>query len=231
MPALYLLLCLTIFSLPAEARSRDPLDYPLPEMEVMPSANWYWVGQRMALNNIPMSIKMFAVKASVADVEKFYLSAWKVKGHGKATNKSIGSMKILGYELDGIQYSAQFSQNNGMVEGKLVVSPTPLNYKANRKTSLPVAPRTDVTSKVESIELGRRSETLTLESSLGVEQLLLFYTSQLENLDWHQYSQSGDGHDGAVLSFQKGGELLQLTVKRLQGRNTSFCQILIHWLK
>lgn len=213
------------------AVSRDPLDVELPELEVVSGANWYWAGQRMAVNNIPMSVKIFSYPGSVEEVKQYYLSLWKVKGHGKLSQKHIGDLVILGYELNGIQYSVQFSQQGQVVDGKIVVSPTPLNYKYNRKTTFPLPPRAKVASKVESLEMGRRSETLTVDVSLGVEQVLYFYMDQLNVDGWKQYSVSGDGHSGAVVSFQRGAELLQLNIKALQGRNSSFSQVLINWIK
>jgi len=79
--------------------------------------------------------------------------------------------------------------------------------------------------------MGKRSESLTLDSSLGVEQIVPFYTDQLLADGWQQYSSSGDGRTGAVLGFQRQGEVLQLSIKGLQGRNSSFSQVLINWVK
>ena len=84
---------------------------------------------------------------------------------------------------------------------------------------------------VQSLEMGKRSESVTLDTSLGVAQVLDFYRVQLQSEGWQQYSGSGDGVEGAVVSFQRGGELLQLNIKGLQGRNSSFSQVLINWVK
>ena len=224
------LLCFVV-SVPCLAAQRDPLAVDLPELEVMPGAQWYWAGRQMAVDNIPMSVKLFSYPGKADDVLKYYLGRWKVRGHGKLSQKSIGDLTILGYELDGFQYSVQFSQQGAVVDGKIVVSPTPLNYHSHRKTSFPLPPRTKVSSKVESLEMGKRSESLTLDSSLGVEQIVHFYTDQLLADGWQQYSSSGDGRTGAVLGFQRQGELLQLSIKGLQGRNSSFSQVLINWVK
>lgn len=210
---------------------RDPLSVKLPELEVVDGASWYWAGRQMAVNNIPMSIKLFSYPGKAEDVRAFYLSLWKVKGHGKVSQKSIGDMSVLGYQLDGFQYSVQFSQQGAKVDGKIVVTPTPLNYHENRDTSLPLPPRSKVSSVVESIESGQRSESVTFETSLGVPHVLDFYATQLRGDGWVQYSGSGDGNVGAVVSFQRGGELLQLNIKGLQGRNSTFSQVLINWVK
>lgn len=212
------------------AKARDPLEVKLPVLEVIPGAEWYWVGQHMALNNIPMSVRMFSYPGKREQVEKYYLSKWQTQGHGKIRRQNLGDLQIISYELDRYLYSVQFSQKGAIVEGKLVVSPTPLYYKSSRKSTLPLAPSSKVSSKVESLENGRRSETLSVDSKLPWKQLEAYYVNQLTNQDWVRYSHS-ENNAGSVTSFQRGGELLQLTIKGLQGRNSSFSQALIHWLK
>ncbi|RLT97967.1 MAG: hypothetical protein D9N14_10035 [Ketobacter sp.] len=231
-PYLLMLLCL-LLALPGQVAAgfRDPLSVELPELEVIEGAQWYWAGRRMAVNNVPMSIKLFSFPGTQEQVKAFYLGLWKTRGHGKLTQKAIGDMSILGYQLDGFQYSVQFSQQGEVVDGKIVVTPTPLNYEERRKTSLPLPPRSRISSVVESIESGQRSESVTFESSLDVPQVLDFYLTQLKNDQWVQYSGSGDGYGGAVVSFQRGGELLQLNIKGLQGANSTFSQVLINWVK
>lgn len=219
------------FAQPSLSAIKDPLEVDLPELEVIAGAEWYWAGERMAVNNVPMSIKLFSYKGNVEDVKQFYLGLWQVKGHGKLTQKNIGDMLILGYQLDGIQYSVQFSQQGEVVDGKVVVSPTPLHYRERKKTRLPMPPRAKIASVVQTLEMGKKSETVTLDTSLGVPQVLDFYMIQLKSDGWKQYSGSGDGVQGAVVSFQRGGELLQLNIKGLQGRNSSFSQVLINWVK
>ena len=211
--------------------ARDPLSVELPELEVVDGARWYWAGRRMAVNNVPMSVKLFSFPGKADEVKSYYLGLWKVKGHGKVTQKAIGDMVILGYQLDGVQYSVQFSQQGQVVDGKIVVTPTPLNYRESKKTDIPLPPRSKVSSVVESLEAGQYSESVTFESSLNVNYVLDFYIVQFKNDGWTQYSGSGDGVQGAVVSFQRGGELLQLNIKGLQGRNGSFSQVLINWVK
>ena len=177
-----------------------------------------------------MSVRLFSYSGEKKELEKYYLSEWKMKGHGKLRQRNVGDLKILSYELDGFLYSVQFSQKGDVVDGKLVVSPTPLNYKSDMNSSLPLAPKSRVANKVETIETGRRSETLTVDSKLPWKQLEAYYLDQLTNDSWVKYSRSENGA-GSVTSFQREGELLQLTIKGLQGRNSSFSQALIHWLK
>lgn len=213
------------------ALSRDPLTVNLPNVEIMPQSEWIWVGQHMALNGVPMSIKMFTYRGKGEEVAQFYRSLWKGKGHGKLSERMMGPRKILGYELDGFYYSIQYEEMNGVVQGKATVTPTPLNYKSSKKTRLPVPPRSRIYSKVESLDMGRREETLSLETRFNVAYVADFYIRTLEDQGWQVFSSSGDRRNSAVMSFQRGGELLQLTAKALQHDNSQKTQLLIHWLK
>lgn len=211
--------------------SRDPLSAKLPDLEVMPQAQWYWVGQRMALNGIPMSIKMFTYRGAGDEVGHFYRSLWKVKGHGKSREDKFGSRTILGYELDGFYYTVQFDEARGKVEGKIVVTPTPSSYPTSKKTLLPMPPRSNVISKVESFDAGRPEETVSVDSRFDVSYVVDFYKDQLISDGWQLFSVSGDLNNSAMLNFQRGGELLQLSAKALHQNNSQKTQFLLHWLK
>ena len=218
-------------SINVQARPRDPLSVELPQLEAIPGAEWFWVAQRMARNNVPMTIKMFNYRGDAEEVQKYYVGLWKTKGHGKSRTKIIGDLIILSTDIDGYVYSAQFSQKGDYVKGKLVVSPTPLNAKYEKKSELPIPPRSSIENKIESLDGARRSETLNIESRLRVPQIVDFYSIEMDRQGWKQYASSGNGRDSAVVSFQRGGELLQLTVTGLQGRNSKFSEVLIHWIK
>lgn len=228
----FFLLAFWLVSSHVSAFSQDPLTVNLPQLEIIPKAEWYWVGQHMAINGVPMSIKMFTYRGKAEDVAQFYRSMWKGQGHGKLSERTLGARIILGYELDGYYYTVQYEEAaGGMVQGKAVVTPTPLNYKSSKKSQLPVPPRSKIYSKVESLDLGKREETLSLETRFDVTYVADFYKRELGKQDWQLFSSSGDQRNSAVMSFQRGGELLQLTAKALQHNNGKATQLLIHWLK
>lgn len=229
---LLLLFCFPLIPSFGFALPRDPLLVNLPEIEIMPRAEWYWVGQRMALNGVPMSIKMFTYAGSSDDVIKFYRAAWKVRGHGKIKEDRLGSRIIMGYELDGFYFTVQFDPGAAGVQGKAVVTTTPSSFKGSKKSILPIPPRSSIHSKVESLDMGRREETLSLNCRFDVPYVVDFYKSQLQGDGWKLFSASGNGQDdSAVLHFQRGSELLQLTAKVLHQNNSPQSQLLIHWIK
>lgn len=215
----------------ALALSRDPLSLELPEVEIIPGADWYWVGQRMALNGVPMSVKMFSYRGRLDDVVQFYLGLLKSKGHGKLTQSKLREQVVLGYQLGEFYYSIQVSSTASGVEGKAVVTPSMLNIQSSTKTELPLPPRSTTFSKVESMDGGRRAETVSAESRMDVGYVVDFYKDQLGYDGWKLFSQSGDLENSAVLSFQRGVELLQLTATGLQVNNSKKCQFLLNWVK
>lgn len=217
--------------LPAIAFARDPLSVELPEVDIIPGATWYRMGERMALNGVPMSVKMFTYAGRIEDVEQYYLSELRAKGHGKLKQTRLREQVILGYQLGEYQYSIQMQVGRGGVEGKAMVTPSPLNFKPSMKTTLPVPPRSQVLSKVESLDAGRRAETLTVNAGFDAGYVADFYMDQLARDGWQLFSRGGNGENSAVLSFQRGAELLQLTAKGLQGNNSRKCQFLINWVK
>lgn len=210
---------------------RDPLQVHMPDIDIMPGASWYTLGDRMALNGVPMTIKFFTYRGRIEDVEQYYLGLLRSTGHGKLSQRRLRDRVILGYQLGEYQYSIQMQSARGVVEGKAMVTPSALNFRPSMKTELPLPPRSTVLSKVESLDAGRRAETLTLDSRFDVAYVVDFYLDQLGQDRWQLFSRSGDGKNSAVLSFQRGPELLQLTVKGLQANNSQKCQFLINWVK
>ncbi len=211
--------------------SKDPLSVGLPEIEIIPGAEWYWAGQHMALNGVPMAVKMFNYKGRMDDVKKYYEDWLKSQGHGKLNQSSLGQKTVLGYQLREFYFSIQMEESGGIVQGKAVVTPTPLNYRIEKKTTLPLPPRSNVLSRLESLDGGRRAETLTADSRFNLDYVVNFYRDQLTGDGWQLFSQSGDLKSSAVLSFQRGAELLQLTAKGLQHNNSQKVQFLINWIK
>lgn len=229
--ALCLVLLLSSLGSAVQASSRDPLQVKLPELEVMPDASWYSMGEHMALNGVPMSVKMFSYQGHIEDVEQYYLGLLRSKGHGKLKQTRMQDRVILGYQLGEFQFSVQMQESAGVVKGRTMVTPSPLNFRPSMKTELPIPPRSTVLSKVESLDGGRRAETLTVDSRFDVVYVTDFYGEQLGHDGWQLFSRSGDGKNSAVLSFQRGTELLQLSAKGLQVNNSQKCQFLINWIK
>lgn len=227
-------LCLSclLTAAPAYALKRDPLSVDLPEVEMMPGTTWFWVGQHMALNGVPMSVKAFRYKGRMDDITQFYRSELRSMGHGKLRESRLRDRVILGYQLGDHYITVQMDlAADGVIQGKAVVTPSALNFKSSMETELPLPPRTSVISVVQSLDAGRRSETLSANCAMDVGYVVDFYIEQLVMDGWKLFSRNQRSQDSGVVSFQRGAELLQLTVKGLQANNSQSSQFLINWVK
>lgn len=221
-----------LISIPAYSLSRDPLSVELPEVEMIPGSTWFWVGERMALNGVPMSIKAFRYRGRIDDVTQFYRNQLRSMGHGKLRESRLRDRVILGYQLGEHYITIQMDAGaQGEVQGKAVVTPSALNFKVSLATDLPLPPKTSVISVVQSLDAGRRSETVSANCDMDAAYVVDFYLEQLNMEGWQVFSRNQRSKDSGVVSFQRGAELLQLTVKGLQGNNSQSAQFLINWVK
>ena len=194
-------------------------------------ASWHWVGQHMAYNDIPMSIKLFEYAGSEEAVETFYRDYWRLSGHGQLAVKNFGLYKILSHDLRGFYTTVQYRLENGFVKGKVVVTESLKRARSSRKSNLPVPPSAKIASKVETRDGAKRSETLTIESFKDIDFNKGYYENQLDSDGWHLVYQSGDDRHTLVQHYQKSSELLQITIKNLSGIDKNRTQILLHWVE
>ena len=220
-----------IFILPAYALGWDPLDVDLPEVPAPDGASWYWVSKNMAYNGLPMSVKMFEFAGTADQVKSFYRNYWRMKGHGQTSEKDLGLYTILSQDLRGYYTTVQYRLENGFIKGKIVVTESPDRRRSDKKSKLPVPPGANVASKVESLDDGRRTETLTIESYKRVDFNRRYYENQMDFQGWKLVYQAGDGENSVVQHYQRSSELLQITIKKLTGIDRNRSHVLIHWIK
>lgn len=227
----FLCLCvLYLFCVELQAKARDPLQVALPDLQVIPGATWTWVGQNMAYNGVPMSIKMFEFQGSERQVEHFYTSLWKSKGHGQSHAKDMGKYRIIGHTLRGYYASVQYAEVEGTVKGKLVVTQVQLQSKRRNKIGVPKPPSSKILSRVESLDGKRRAETVTFESTKGVDFNRRYYENQLKRTSWSLVYERGTPRKLSVRHYQKGASLMQVTCKLLPGARRG-SHIVVHHLK
>lgn len=226
-----LIILILAFHSTASAGSRDPLLVKLPDLPAIPGATWSWVGARMAMNGVPMSIKTFEFLGTEQQIERFYSNLWSLKGHGQSVAKNFGRNRIIGYELDGFYSSVQYHQEGAFVQGKLVVTKIQTRAGVARKSKIRKPPSSKLISQVESLDGGQRTETVTFESNKTVDFNMRYYENQYENDGWKlAYAKSSAGV-AVIRHYQRGSELMQVTIKQLAGRSKNRSQILVHWIK
>ena len=221
---------LSVLTSVSYAATRDPLSISLPDLPAIPGASWSWVGAKMAMNGIPMSIKTFEYLGAEQEVERYYTDLWKLKGHGQSVAKNFGRNRIIGYELDGFYSSVQYHQEGAFVKGKLVVTKLQTGAGAAQKTRIPKPPSSKRMSRVESLDGGQRTETVTFESNKTVDFNMRYYENQYENDGWKMAYAKSSG-SSVMRHYQRNGELMQITIRRLSGDGRRRSHILVHWIK
>jgi len=219
-----------IYSINVQGKARDPLQVQLPNLPVIPGASWTWVGQDMALNGVPMSIKTFEYRGTESELERFYISLWKSKGHGQYRAKDLGKYRIIGHELDGFYASVQYSQVGGLVKGKLVVTEVQTRTKRRYKVTVPQPPSSKLLSRIDSLDGNRRAETVTFESTKGVDFNSRYYENQLTRKDWLLVFQRTPSRNLSIRHYKKGSSLMQVTCKRLPGARKG-SHLIVHHIK
>lgn len=215
----------------AVAGGRDPLSVKLPDLPIIPGASWQWVGKQMAIDGTPMSVKLFEYAGREEDVQRFYVKLWKSSGHGQYKAKNWGRTKLIGHELDGFYASVQYQQEGMFVKGKVVVTEVGGTYRKAAKTTVPKPPSATVISKLDSIDAGKRAETVTFDSNKTVDFNIRYYENQYENRGWSLIFVRDPSPETSIRHFQKDQEVVQVTVKRLKGSAKNRTHIVVHWMK
>lgn len=228
--ALIVTACLSTLSFPSSSNAYDPLTVTLPDAPVIPGASWFWVGRKMAIDGLPISIKMFTFFGKEEELTRFYDSEWQTAGHGQLVVRKLAGTNVLGHELDGYYTSVQYTVLGEKIDGKIVVSVVPTKMYHQSKSTIPTPPGAKVISRVESLDDGRRSETLTLVLMKSMEMGRDYYLNQLETMGWKQLFASRDP-TGYLGQFQSNDGQLQINIKPLPASNGKSSQILVHWLK
>ncbi len=226
----WFLFLMLLSSLSQQAFARDPLRVSLPVVPVPDGASWSWVGKKMAYNGMPTSIKIFEYRGNSEDVKSFYKDYWRSKGNGQTQEKDFGLNTILSHDLRGVYTTVQYRMESGLVKGKVVVTESPGRVTLTTKSEIPVPPGAEVASRVESMDGGRRTESVTLESHKSVNFNRGYYESQMDFDGWSLVYET-ETFDSSVQHYQKGSDLLQVTVKEMNGIDVNRSLILVHWTK
>ncbi|MBV1880582.1 MAG: hypothetical protein KUG82_03070 [Pseudomonadales bacterium] len=230
---LQILFC-TLASTTSVLASSDPLNRSLPSLDVIPGATSQWIAETMAINGLPMSIKEFKFLGSEDSVKQFYRSRWKTKGHGKTTEQRLGFDTILGYELNGYYYSVQFHKDGKVVIGRLTVSEIPNSENTRKqKTDFPMPPNSRLMKKMEYLDQGRRSETLTIASRRSVNSATYYVENQLQSDGWALSIAPIENSSVRVhyrqIQYQRRAEHIQITFFP-QASNKRETEILVNWM-
>ncbi len=187
-----------------------------------------WVAKKMIYNGHPMTIQNFSAHKSAEYVMQHYASKWKLKGHGELKHQRVGEDMTIGYEHNGYSYSVQARDTLGGSEGSLVVT----RNKAFEQGAVkfPLYPEAQLVSRIQSIDMGKRSETLTLSTYQSASMVRNWYSSTLSRNGWITQESLPTNGNG-VMAFQKDRAQCQLTIIDKSPVRNHQSMIMIHWVK
>lgn len=226
--------CLTI----EPSFAKDPFDIALPNVAVIPKAKSAWIGKHMVVNGLPTSIKTFTYKGSAKEVKEFYRRYWRGRGTGEVSETFLGSETILGFEWRGFYETIQFYEENGLVQGKIVVTTSPSEYRYKPlKTQIPLLPGNTVKSRVDSKDGGIVTESTTIMSNRSVAMNLDYIRRELEIEGWREivdsanYSNNKKYNEARKITLQNGSQIIQVIGYPTPLSGTRGCDLIVHWRK
>ncbi len=214
------------------AYASDLLQQKMPIIEIMPEMNAEWVAEQIVYNGIPMSIKNFKSTKTVKEVVEFYKDHWRNQGADEINQQT----KTIGTEIDGYYYSVQVEKMGLGSEGTMTVTPALLDsdrVQISSETSFPFAPDSQIISRVESIDLGIKSETIMAINQRSVSNNESWLNIELSGQGWKrlEVDTAVNSQQNQLVTFQRGKEMCQVTVIGDDPKFKGSSIILVNWTK
>ncbi len=211
------------------AATDDPLAVELPQLQEMPGMEATWAARKMAMNGVPMTIKTFTSPRSGHKVLAYYEREWRAAGMS-TTRQAFGEYDTIGTGDGRNFYSVQVRDVGGLSEGRLTVSRRVSNPDSD--TQFPLPRRTQMVSKIDSIDAGTRAESIVAYAPGGAVENADWFMRELRNEGWavDPYVAESSAKE-KVLAFQRNAELCQLTLMPDQPGQRGKTMLLIHWVK
>lgn len=206
-----------LVSLSAPAVARTP-KFPDP-----PDASLEWVSDDMSWNGIAMQVRRFESRRSEERVLEFYRTRWQRGPGGKPgyRESSAGSWRIISHLDDEHLLTVQV-QPSGRRScwGYLAVSNLPEMAKAGEAPEpghgFPRMRGSQVTTDVDSKDLGKRGRTLHITNEFSLESNVSFYRDHYLADGWSSRTDFGRGRKH-LLVFARGGGEVSLVISHQDG--------------
>ncbi len=224
----YIKISILLLALVSPAYAEDMNNLQLPAFDIMSGMQTEWVARKMVYNGHPMSIQNFVSNRNSKDVMNHFESKWKLKGLGQLKSRHVGNDLTVGFVNRGYSYSVQSRDVPGGSVGTLVVTRNRIFVQSEIK--FPMPPDAHVISRIHGLDLGIRSETITLSSYRSASMNQQWYRSTLSRAGWSGQNTMTESR-GTILEFQKGKELCQLTFIGKSPVRKHRSMVMIHWIK
>lgn len=203
-------------------------DIKLPVFDIMTGMKVQWVAEKIIYNGHPMSIQSYLSIRNAKDVMRYFESKWKIKGLGELKYNTVGKDYTIGFVNNAYSYSVQARDAPGGSKGTLVITRNKAIKQS--KTKFPMLPDGYILSRIHSIDIGIKSETITVSSYRSAQMSKQWYRSKMLRNGWIAQP-SVIKKTNAILEFQKGKELCQLTFIGKSPVREHNSMVMIHWIK
>ena len=224
----YLIFVVCSFFILSKVQAENLKNIELPMFDIMTGMKTVWVAKKMIYNGQPMSIQKYKSNRQAKDVMRFFESKWKIKGLGELKYQKVGKELTIGFVDKGYSYSVQASDIPGGSAGTLVVTRNKIFMQA--KLTFPLSPNAHIVSRIHNLDMGIKSETITVSNYHSVLMNKQWYESTLTRAGWIGQTTMG-GRKENTLEYQRGKELCQLTFIGRSPVREHRSMVMIHWIK
>lgn len=194
-----------------------------PEVPSPPGAGTYWIAQYLEQNTVPMQIRGFDTRMTVAEVEGYYRKWFADKvGYGAS---DVGGVRVLGARMGIYQVTVQLGAKPPGTVGRVSLAAV---YEPERSSGMTERERIErigrgfprpagsqVVSDTLSFDEGQRNRTIVLTNTVSIETNALYLREQLLRLGWTLLQdRTVEAGQRSALVFRRGAEEMVVTIAR-----------------
>ena len=192
-----------------------------PEVPSPPGASSYWIAQDLEQNTVPMQIRGFDTRLSVAEVEDYYRKWFADKvGYGAS---DIGGVRVLGARMGVYQVTVQLGAKPPGTVGRVSLAAVYESGEAGGRSEreriesigrgFPRPAGSQVISDTLSFDDRQRNRTIVLMNNVGIETNALYLREQLLRLGWTLLQdRTVEAGRRSALVFRRGPEEMVVTI-------------------
>lgn len=216
---------------PADADNAELLT-----IDPMPGAESQWVGRRMTVQGLAMSVRRFRIRRSLDDVIAHHQRRWsKQWPSDEPLELQQGPWRTIAVRVDGHFVSVRARRLHDDTVGYITVSADPASMAPRGDppaTELPLPRDVHVRSRQTYVDAGRHAEQLILSGPGTPSALAQRFRAALEREGWTLVEQrrSHGGRGGEHWTYQHDSQYVRLQFRRAS-RPATGTRVLAIWMK
>ncbi len=208
----------------------------LPLVEPVPGADSQWVGRRMTVQGIAMSLRQFRARRPLDEVIAHHRRRWSARWpSSEPIEMEQGSWRAIAIRPEGYFVSVRARRLRNDTVGYIAVSVEPETITDGHEplaTELPLPRDTRVRSRQTYVDAGRHAEQLILSGPGTPSALAQRFRAVLERVGWTLVEQrrSHGGRGGEHWTYHHDSQYVRLQFRRAS-RPATGSRVLAIWMK